>query len=327
MKTLPTLIAVLVLGVLGTLFTLGFMGKIDAPGFKSEKKNALPAGYKEILVSATKIPAYTKVGREHIIDPRTMNFSLSFAPADQATQALGPGAVLGRVLAQDKGAGYAFTESDFLPEGTRGGIAAGVPAGKRAMVIEANMISGIHALNPGDHFDLVSMAPLEQVEAAAYLGPVVSSVTARNLARMAQSGNLLSPIVLVKNGVIVRGVTSRQEAYLRKSGLVGAQVDVRYKPVDEVTLGVDASEVIALTQALTRGGKIVAVARSGQQPNGTAETEIVVPTPRPTPTPVPVAATTVSAVKEAPKEKLTIVEVFNGTQRDQMVFRDRTANN
>ncbi len=326
MKTLPTLIAVLVIGVLGTLFTLGAMGKIDAPGFKSEKKNPIPAGYKEILVSATKIPAYTKVGREHIIDPRSMNFSLSFAPADQASSALGPGQVIGRVMARDKSAGYAFTESDFAPEGTREGIAAGVPPGKRAMVIEAGMISGIHALNPGDHFDLVSMAPLDQVEAAAYLGPVVSSVTARNLSRLAQAGNLLQPIVLVKNGVIVRGVTSRQEAYLRKSGLVGAQVDVRYKPVDEVTLGVEASEVIALTQAMTRGGKIVAVARSGQNSNGTPETEIVIPTPRPTPTPVPVAAANVTAVKDVPKEKLTIVEVFNGTHRDQMVFRD-TANN
>jgi hypothetical protein len=89
---------------------------------------------------------------------------------------------------------------------------------------------------------------------------------------------------------------------------------------------VEASEVIALTQAMTRGGKIVAVARSGQNSNGTPETEIVIPTPRPTPTPVPVAAANVTAVKEVPKEKLTIVEVFNGTHRDQMVFRD-TANN
>ena len=46
--------------------------------------------------------------------------------------------ILGRVTAREKPAGYYFLESDFLPVGTRPGIAGGTPLGKRAYTFNAS---------------------------------------------------------------------------------------------------------------------------------------------------------------------------------------------
>jgi len=327
LKTLPTLIAVLVLGIIGTLFTLSALGRLDMPGMSSKRDQALPAGHVNVLVASQRIPAFTSIGREHLIDPRTMNFAQAPVPRESASKALSPGQVIGRVLARDKGPGWAFQESDFLPEGTREGVAAGVPPGLRAVVLEANKIQGAHSLKIGDHFDLVSSVPVDAADMSGYLGPVISSVTARQMARMAETGRLLQPVVLVKNGMVIRGVTSRQEAYTRRSGLVGATVDVRYKPIEEISLAIDPSEVVGLTQALMRSSPIIAVTRSGRPDN--VDNDIYVPTPRPTPTPVPVAALSVqeaAAKTKAPEEKITVIQTISGAQRNEVVFREQVKN-
>ena len=43
-----------------------------------------------------------------------------------------PSKIIGRVMAHEKPADFAFTEEDFLPFGTSPGIAGGTPPGKRA---------------------------------------------------------------------------------------------------------------------------------------------------------------------------------------------------
>jgi hypothetical protein len=69
--------------------------------------------------------------------------------------------VIGRVLDHDKEPGYVFTEADFLPPGTREGITAGIPAGKRAVRISADKVDGLYGLHAGDRFDLLATMPIE----------------------------------------------------------------------------------------------------------------------------------------------------------------------
>ena len=92
------------------------------------------------------IPAYTMVTRDYIWDTKANSLSVVWVPreavhTDVFTQL---GKILGRVTAREKAAQYLFKEADFLPEGTRPGLSAGVPPGKRAMTIEAGKINGIY---------------------------------------------------------------------------------------------------------------------------------------------------------------------------------------
>ena len=82
------------------------------------------AGKVPTYVSRAPISAYTQVKKEHldiVYLPRV--------PEVAITDAKG---IIGRVLSRDKSAGYVFTEGDFLPQGTKPGLVAGIPPGKRA---------------------------------------------------------------------------------------------------------------------------------------------------------------------------------------------------
>ena len=72
-----------------------------------------------------------------------------------------PKKILGRVLARDVGVGYLFREDDFLPAGTREGVAGGVPAGKLALAVPPGRISGLQLLKSGDRFDLLATMPVD----------------------------------------------------------------------------------------------------------------------------------------------------------------------
>ena len=68
--------------------------------------------------------------------------------------------ILGRVLDHPKEPGYVFTELRFPAPGTREGLVAGIPAGKRAIRISADQVEGLYGLNTGDRFDLVATMPI-----------------------------------------------------------------------------------------------------------------------------------------------------------------------
>ena len=74
--------------------------------------------------------------------------------------------IIGRVMNHEKGPGYVFTEADFMPVGTRFGVVAGIPPGKRSFTVEASKISGIHGLQLGDRFDLVGTLPVDKNQPA-----------------------------------------------------------------------------------------------------------------------------------------------------------------
>ena len=167
--TLTLLFFALLIGVVGTGGTLAAMGQLDLsfiPFFKKEGPQ-IPPGAIPIPISGRAIPAYTKITRDDLFDAKSGKFAFVYLQQDQiAPQTmLQMTEVLGRVLDHDKPAGYVFTEKDFMPKGTRSGLTAGIPPGKRAYRLDASKISGVHGLQSGDHLDLIASAPLEQATA------------------------------------------------------------------------------------------------------------------------------------------------------------------
>src|SRR5262249_33828142 len=112
------------------------------------------------------IPAYTKITREDLIDPKTGEPMLIYLTPEQVERRgvlTSFDQLIGRVLNRDKQVGYGFTDKDFFPDGTRPGVVAGIPPGKRAFVFEVkgDKIHGLHNLKTGDRFDLLGTLPID----------------------------------------------------------------------------------------------------------------------------------------------------------------------
>ncbi len=151
-------------GAFGSLVLLVAAGVVDLPFLHGKApEKARPQGV-PIPLSARAIPAYTQVVRDHFMDAKTLDLVVAyFSPEDvEKNGFLTVDKVLGhRVLANDKGAGYAFKEKDFLPPGTKPGMAAGVPSGNRSYLLDALQVDGVSDLKIGDLIDVLSAVMVE----------------------------------------------------------------------------------------------------------------------------------------------------------------------
>ena len=211
-----------------------------------------------VPMSGSKIPAYTKLTRDHIIDPN--NGQLAF-------QALAPGQltpdmivdwkkILGRVLDHEKPKGYVFTENDFLPKGTRAGLVAGIPAGKRALTIEAGKLGGVFGLKVGDHIDLLASVPFDNKNS----GHGISGTLAAQQ-QMASMQKRASVRVLAQDALIVSPVTSCAKPTTTSTLTSGTQT--RNVQVQEIVIAVGLDEVARISEAIATKVEITCVARSG----------------------------------------------------------------
>src|SRR5262249_22243368 len=168
------------------------------------------------------------------------------------------------VLDHDKNPGYVFTEGDFLPKGTREGLVAGIPAGKRAIRIPADRVDGGFGLHAGDRFDLVATMPIDASRSQNFN---VSGVYSEQLAVQARLSNWQKQAtvrVLVQNGVIVEPMSTRQVPVLQAGSLTQEGGGLRMRPVQEVVIAIDPEEVARLTGALAVEAKVSMVPRSGR---------------------------------------------------------------
>ena len=96
-------------------------------------------------------------------NPLTGRWFVTYVPPDKvpASAILDPNKILFRVTAYEKKAGLFFSEADFLPPGTRPGVAGGTPEGKRAITLDAGKLKGVHELREGDHVDLLASIPVD----------------------------------------------------------------------------------------------------------------------------------------------------------------------
>ncbi len=229
------------------------------------KKRIVRAGTVPVPVAATTIKAYSKVTRDHLIDVKNQEIAVVYLPKS----ALRPemitdlAAILGRVVGHDKAPGYVFTEADFLPKGTRPGLVAGIPAGKRAMRLEAEKVQGLFGLLPGDRFDIVATLPIDEQIARSL--PSAGGLYGKQIDLEARLQNLQKQAtvrVIVQNGVVVEPVSVRQAPVFSRTLTQGAVT--RTRPIQEIVVAVDPEEVAPLSEAIALEAQVTCVPRSGR---------------------------------------------------------------
>lgn len=282
-KGFPWLTAVLLAVVLvaGGAFVLLALGHtltipwFDGPlvlAFGDADDDGPPPGRVAVPVSGRALPAYRELNRDDIWDTAKQRLAVTYLTPEQVERI---GAltelrqIIGRVLDHDKPAGYVFTERDFLPKGTRPGLTAGIPAGKRALRVDVSKIDGLVGLNPGDHFDMLSSVPV-QLDAAA--AREMGGVFARQIELQAALGALNQQArvrPLVTNGVVVTAMETRSVP-LAVNTLTQGLV-TRTRPVQEIVVAVDPHEVTPLAEALALELHVLCVPRSGRPGDGDVE--------------------------------------------------------
>jgi Flp pilus assembly protein CpaB len=246
-------------GTLGTLLTLGY---VDLPW--ARRSQGLPEGMVAIPISARPIPQYTRVERGHLMNPETGEWVVQFRRPEEV-----PAGVLtsiadvrGRVTAREKPAGFFFVEEDFFPKGTRPGVVAGVPPGKRALTLEVDRLKGVRSLRAGDHIDMLASIPIELL---AYFGGLESGWRVENalVAAGRQSGKKRTETrMLASDAVVVEPVTTK-EIPIASNSLTQGTITRRI-PVQEIVIAVEVADVSLVAEAVDQELAITCVACSGR---------------------------------------------------------------
>ena len=238
-------------------------------------------GWFGALVSARTISAYERVSRDDLFDGRKGAFAFSDIKKEFAEEngvLLGTGSIIGRVMKRAKRPGYVFTEADFLPKGTRPGLAAGIPPGKRALRIDVELVQGIIGLQPGDRFDLVAASTLPAPREAPVTAPPTKA--ARQLsgvyaelvnapsdqpvddALLLQAEPKARVEVIVQGGTIVYPLETRLVP-TSSSSLTAGQINGT-RPVQEMVIALAPEEVAPLLAALRLKADLTCLARSNR---------------------------------------------------------------
>ena len=267
-----TLVAV-VIGGAGTVAALAALKVIDPEklAFWREKEKPIPADWVAVPRCARPIERYTKVTAEYLTNPLTGGWFVTHLPPDKvpAGAIRDPKKILFRVTASEKKVGLFFAEADFLPLGSRPGIAGGTPEGKRAITLDASKLKGVHELREGDHVDLIASIPAEQLNAFGGWGgrPLVA-------ARLAGHGENADkqpaePRTVARDAVIVTPVTTRAKPIVSSSLTQGTST--RTVPVQEIVLAVGDEDIARVTKAMDGNLAITCVAHSGRPQTQDAE--------------------------------------------------------
>lgn len=246
-------------GIGGTLWATGFFEQRATP-ISREGQLAFPA-------LARPVRAYDAVHRDDLINPQTGQLNVVWIAEEQASSAMlrDLSQIIGRVVTRDKQAGFVLSERDFFPKGTRPGIAAGIPPGKRSVTVKIADIPGLELLHQGDEFDLLAVLPDRDevdsnIEQAALLGGIKPPDTrSGQLAR--QTG--IKPLVI--GGTMVAITQGNSRSTDGAEGLVVSPSGSRKKTESTMvaTIAVDPVEVAPLTEALGLELDLYCVARSG----------------------------------------------------------------
>lgn len=280
------------LGPIGTLVLIVALGLLAWPQLTGQEipwlenvVRAMGRGDKDVPEGRVAVPAsgraiapYRSVRREDLWDAQENTLEvvyLSPETIDERGILTSFGDIVGRVMARDKQPGYVFTEDDFLPEGVRPGITAGIPPGKRGYRIDPDKVSGLAGLERGDHFDLVATLPLDMQAAGQgqTLGARVTGVWAERYRQRADMLGMLPRAnvrVIVQDAVVVAPLETRQVPYTANT-LTQGQVQ-RNKIVNEMVIAVAPKEVATLSEQLAIEAQISCFPRSShpEEPDDSA---------------------------------------------------------
>ena len=219
---------------------------------------------------ARPVSAFESISREHLINPQTGQLNVSWLPestAEVASRSVGD--LLGRVLARDKAAGMVLTERDFLPEGTKPGVSAGIPPGKFAVTIPTTGIPGLEQLRHGDRFDLMvslgEQSDDEEKRSNTEPAAVFGGIKPPSL-RVGQLSQQYGVKRLVTGGQLVALAQGNQHSTKGRSGLTTPPPRGRSSTMSETyaEIAIDEEEIGPLTEAISLEKSMTCIVRSGR---------------------------------------------------------------
>ena len=309
--TSPLTIAVI---AIAAIVVVGAVAGIVNPSlFRSQEPST--AGLIAVPTPASAIPAYSRVRRDHLWDVRNQRLSLVYLPPTAVTKEMLVNItdIIGRVLESEKAPGYVFTEADFLPKGTREGIVAGIPAGKRAIRISADKVDGLYGLHAGDRFDIMATMPINPNGGSSQSFNLAGPYS-QELALQAQLSNWdkqATVRVIVQNAVIVEPMTTRGVPTVQSSITEGAAT--RTRPVQEAVIAIGPDEVALLTEAMAVDARLTSIPRSGRPDD---PVNSVTPDLRPfSPFTAGAGEGTDSRLSDDPQDSFKVVETIMGQKR------------
>jgi Flp pilus assembly protein CpaB len=236
---------------------------VGLPRLRSQAPST--AGLVPVPTAALPIAAHTRIRRDHLWDRANSRIAVVYLPPRAVTKEmlLNIGDIIGRVLDGDKQPGYVFTEDDFLPRGTREGLVAGIPAGKRALRISADRVEGLFGLNAGDRFDIVATMPIDAANGGGRT-PNFSGPYSPELALQAQLSNWdkqATVRVIVQNASVVEPMLTRGVQTIQTT-VQGAAA--RTRAVQEAVIAIEPREVALLTEAMAVEAHLASIPRSGR---------------------------------------------------------------
>lgn len=247
------------------VIALWMLGVLDGSWFRAKPPST--AGMVPVPTLSARLPAYTRIRRDHIWDLRNNRPTVVYLPPGAVTKEMLTrlSDIIGRVVAYDKSPGYVFTEADFLPKGTREGLVGGIPAGKRAVRIAAEQVDGLHGLRLGDRFDLLATMPIDGARGSGQQSLNFAGAHGQQMALEARLSNWQKQAtvrVMVENAVVVTPMSIR--AVPTYQSTLTEEGATRTRAVQEAVIAVHPEEVARLTEAIAVGAKITAVPRSGR---------------------------------------------------------------
>lgn len=174
--------------------------------------------------------------------------------------------IIGRVVSKEKNPGLAFTESSFLPKGTRPGLAGATPPGMQSMTLESSSITGIHGLKLGDKVDLIASVPHDML---SEFDPSHKSRIGVQFVTRSKASDPPQAVVertIAQSAILLTPVRIRQKPSTTSSLTEGQRV--QNIPVEEVVLALAPSDIPHVKKALHKGLSVMAVAQSGQAAQG-----------------------------------------------------------
>lgn len=256
----PVVLVVGAVAVLSVVFALLVgAGIIDIAKLRGGQPST--AGMIAVPTPAGAIPAYTRLRRDHLWDARNRRLSVVYLPPSAVTKEMltNISDILGRVLDHPKEPGYVFTESDFLPAGTREGIVGGIPAGMRAIRVSSEKVEGLYGLRAGDRFDIIATLPISTTGTPGmnFAGPHAPEIALE--AQLTNWDKQATVRVIVQGASIVEPMAARGVAYQGGEGGAG-----RGRVVQDAVIAITPEEVALLTEAMAVDARLTTIPRSGR---------------------------------------------------------------
>lgn len=312
--TSPFVIVGAVVLAIGVILFMGARGIIELPGFGPREPST--AGLIAVPSPGAIIPAFTRVRRDHLWDARNRRLSMIYLPPQAVSKEMivNISDIIGRVLESEKEPGYVFTASDFLPAGTREGIVAGIPAGKRAIRVSADNLDGLYGLHAGDRFDILATLPISAAGGRPFN---LSGPYSQELALQAQLSNWdkqATVRVIVQSAVIIEPMRTRAVP-LYQSG-AGESATTRARAVQEAVIAVNPEEVALLSEAMAVEARLTSIPRSGRpdDPEDSTTPDLVPFSPYARP------GTGDGAARATPESAFTMVETIAGQKKSVMAI-------